>query len=271
MTSAEQVLAAFAFKAPDRIPRFDNFWSYPEEWENRFGTIEELSDISIWCPDEGAFPIRKKHIKEDDIWAYNTDSWGRTSRGHKDAYFVETLEVPIPPGTDPDKVKFDPPDMASRYRIHGSESETSKELKKNKKRYCVFGKTGGPYLRTTFVRGETQFLIDIASDPGLARAPADKMADHLIAIAKEEIRRWDLCCTGVWIYDDPRLILTGGMCNTRTLPFGTPDEIEREAKELIDMGRNGGVVIGTHSISPEVPLDSFAVYHNTCLSYGIYT
>lgn len=345
-TSGERVLTAFAFKAPDRIPRFDGFWSYPEEWKNRFGAMEDLSDISIWCPDEGAFPTRKKHIKEDDIWTYSTDSWGRTSRSRKNAYFVETLEVPIPPGTDPDKVKFDPPDLESRYRPYGSERKTLEELEKSKKRYCVFGKTGGPYLRTTFVRGETQFLIDIASDPELALALADKMADHLTAIAKEEILRWDLGDTGVWIYDDmayndnpmfspssfekvflpgyrrmvkqykeagakyvllhsdgnimplldmlvdagidglnplerragmnvteirkryPHLILTGGMCNTRTLPFGTPDEIEREAKELIDMGRNGGVVIGTHSISPEVPIDSFAVYHNTCLTYG---
>ena len=213
----------------------------------------------------------------------------------------------------------------------------------------MFGKTGGPYLRTTFVRGEQQFLTDIAEDPALARALVDKMADHLIGIAREQIRRWSLCDTGVWIYDDmaynsgpmfspesfeevflpayrrmvkdyksagakyvllhsdgnimpildllvdagidglnplekragmdaaairrryPHLILTGGMCNTDTLVNGPAERVEKETKELIDLGRNGGLVIGTHSISPEIPLDYFEIYHRACNTYGNYS
>ena len=34
------------------------------------------------------------------------------------------------------------------------------------------------------------------------------------------------------------------------------------------MGRDGGVVIGTHSISMEVPLDNFCVYDRVCKTYG---
>jgi len=172
------------------------------------------------------------------------------------------------------------------------------------------------------------------------------MADHLIAVAREQIRRWSLYETGVWIYDDmaynsgpmfspssfekvflpaygrmvkeykaagakwvvlhsdgnimpvldmlvdagidglnpleqragmdlveirrrhPRLILTGGMDNTETLIKGPPERIAREAREIIDMGRHGGVVIGTHSISPEIPLANFEVYDQVCRSYG---
>ena len=66
----------------------------------------------------------------------------------------------------------------------------------------------------------------------------------------------------------PRLVLTGGMCNTQTLVSGTAEEIEAQARLIIDLGRDGGVVIGTHSISPEVPLDKFEVYHRACLTYG---
>ena len=37
MTSQERVLGVFEFKPPDRIPRFDSFWEFPEEWAQRLG------------------------------------------------------------------------------------------------------------------------------------------------------------------------------------------------------------------------------------------
>jgi uroporphyrinogen-III decarboxylase len=172
------------------------------------------------------------------------------------------------------------------------------------------------------------------------------MADHLTAVGLEQMRRWRLHETGIWIYDDmaynhgpmfspaqfenvllpayrrmirsykeagakyvflhsdgdirpildelldagidglnplerragmdivqlrqrcPRLVLTGGMCNTHTLIRGGKQEIEAEARQIIDLGRDGGVVIGTHSVSPEVPLENFVAYHEFCETYG---
>jgi hypothetical protein len=69
----------------------------------------------------------------------------------------------------------------------------------------------------------------------------------------------------------PDLILTGGMCNSVTLYSGTQKEVESQAKELIDLGRNGGLVIGTHSINPEeIPLENYLSYHRTCNECGIF-
>ncbi len=346
MTSQERVLAAFEFKRPDRIPRFESFWEFTEEWAQQFGPCEDMSDILIWVPNEGTFPTRSRMMSEQDGWIYSVDHWGRTIREKPGTYFVETLEVPIPVGTDPALVHFDPADIEERYVKAESEEQTQRNLERDKAKYCVFGKTGGPYLRTTYVRGEEQFLMDIAGDPELARVLVDKMADHLIGIAREQIQRWSLRDTGVWIYDDmaynrspmfspesfekiflpayrrmikeykaagakyvllhsdgnimpildmlvdagidglnplekragmdvatirsryPNLILTGGMCNTVTLVKGPVERIEKEAKELIDLGRDGGVVIGTHSISPEIPLEHFAIYDDICHTYG---
>jgi len=348
MTSKERVLTACAFRPPDRIPRFDSFWAFPESWRLRLGPPEELTDIAIWVPDETTFPTRARLLKEERGWIYEIDSWGRTIRRRTDAYFVETLEVPMPEGVDIDSVHFDPPDMDTRFLSGRSPSELEAALQQSKQRHCVFGKTGGPYLRTTFLRGEEQFLMDIAGDPKLARALADKVGDHLTAVGVQEIRRWSLQETGIWIYDDmayndgpmfspasfekvflpayrrmiesykqagakhvflhsdgdirpildmlvdagidglnplerragmspatirklyPHLILTGGMCNTDTLVNGPAEKIRAEAREIIDLGRCGGVVIGTHSISPEVPLENFAVYHEVCKTYGCF-
>lgn len=349
MTSHERVLKACAFTRPDQIPRFDTFWEYPDTWRERLGPQEDLVDIAIWAPDETFFPTRKRVVKEESGWIYEIDGWGRLTRRRPEAYFVETLEVPLAPGTDIDSVVFDPPEMEERYQMDcPDQASLEAKLAEAKKRHCVFGKTGGPYLRTTYARGEEQFLMDIAGDPPLARALAEKVADHLIAVGREQIRRYALQDTGIWIYDDiahnnglmfrpasferiflpafrrmiraykeagakyvffhsdgdirsvldmlvdagidglnplerragmhpvplraryPRLVLVGGMCNTDTLINGPAEKIVAEAREIIDLGRDGGVVIGTHSVSPEVPLENFALYHEVCQTYGCY-
>jgi hypothetical protein len=346
MNAKERVLAACAFRRPDRIPTFDTFWEFPEPWREPLGDPEDLSDIAIWVPEEAPFPSRARPLKEAGGWIYELDSYGRTVRRRRNAYFVETLAVAIPPGTDPESVPFDPPDLEARYLLGKSRAELDAALARAKVKHCVFAKTGGPYLRTTYVRGESQFLMDIAGDPPLARALADKMADHLAAVGVEEMRRWSLHDTGIFIYDDmahnggpmfsprsfeqvflpayrrmiraykeagaryvflhsdgdirplldmlidagidglnplerragmdivhireryPHLVLTGGMDNTDTLIHGPMKRIIAEARQIIDLGREGGIVIGTHSLSPEIPLEHFGAYRETCLTYG---
>ena len=61
MTPRERVKQAYNFEPPDQIPRFDGFWDYSDERRERLGEAEELSDIKIWVPNEGAFPSRERH------------------------------------------------------------------------------------------------------------------------------------------------------------------------------------------------------------------
>ncbi len=342
-------LTACEFRQPERIPRFDSFWEYPDSWRERLGPLDGLTDVAIWYPDETAFPARARQLNRAGGWIYEVDGWGRTIRHKPGVYFDETVEVPIGAGVDPDSIAFDSPHYDARY-LQGcaSPAEMLAALARAKQAHCVFGKTGGPYLRTTYVRGEAQFLMDIGDDYLLAKALADKMADHLIAVGIEEIRRWSLQETGIWIYDDmaynngpmfspasfekvflpayrrmvqafksagahyvffhsdgdirplldmlvdagidginplerranmdalelrkkyPHLILTGGMCNTDTLVNGPIARIQKEAHQLIDLGRDGGLIIGTHSVSPEIPLENFAAYDDICRTYGIF-
>ena len=360
MNSKERVLTACAFGTPDRIPRVEFFWAYPESWEQGLGPVEVLNDVLIWSPNEGTFPTRAHRIKQEKGYIYEVDRWGRIVRYREGAYFAETLEVPIPEGVDIDTIQFDPPDLDSRFTqietetildgplINGAPtlSRVEKALRQAKEGGCVFGKTGGPYLRSTYVRGETQFLMDIASDPELAKAIADKVADHLMAVGVQEIERWSLQETGIWIFDDmayntgpmfspasfervflpayrrmvntykqagakyvffhsdgdirlmldmlvdagidginpvepranmkvielrkryPGLILAGGMDNTGTLIDGPIEKIQAETRQIIDVARDGGVLIGSGSIGPEISLENFTAYHEVCMTYG---
>ena len=341
MTSPERTLAACAFRRPDRIPRFDNFQEYTKTWEAQFGPAESLSDMEIIVPDETPFPSRARRIREEGGWIYEVDGWGRIVRRRPDAFFVEVLQAPISAGADPDSVRFESPGLDSRYS-----AKSRVEIERLKRRLALFAKTGGPFLRTSFMRGETQFLLDVAGDPPLAAALAGKVADHLAAVGVEAVRRYGLQETGVWIYDDmgyndgpmfspksfervllpafrrmiaaykragaryvflhsdgdvrplldmlvdagidglnplerranmepseirkryPRLILAGGMDNSHALIRGPVERIRSQARELIDLGRDGGLIVGAHSISADVPMEHFAAYHDTCLKYG---
>lgn len=349
LTSEQRVLTACSFRRPDRIPRFDSFWELPESWRGLVRPAAELSDISIWAGNETILPTRAGHVKAEGDWIYERDGWGRLVRRRAGAYFVETLEVAIPDGVDPMDVRFDSPGLESRYLMgRSSWAELHGALARDKRRHCVFAKTGGPFLRTTFVRGETQFLLDIAQDRPLARTIAERVGQHIMAVGVEEIKRWSLEGTGIWIYDDmayndaplfspkafetiflptyrrmiraykdagaryvflhsdgnvmplldmlvdagidglhplerragmdpfllrkryPTLILAGGLCNTEVLRNGPPWKIRGATRRLIDLGRDGGVIVGTHSISPEVPVEHFLAYDRACREYGTF-
>ena len=67
-----------------------------------------------------------------------------------------------------------------------------------------------------------------------------------------------------------RLVFWGGAVNTqRTLPFGTPDDIRREVREVLDIMCPGGgyVVNPIHNILPEVPVENILALYRTALAY----
>jgi hypothetical protein len=64
----------------------------------------------------------------------------------------------------------------------------------------------------------------------------------------------------------PRLILTGGMDNTGTLVHGPPKKIRAETLEILEVGQDGGLIIGSGYTGPNIPLKPFRIYHETCLS-----
>ena len=67
-----------------------------------------------------------------------------------------------------------------------------------------------------------------------------------------------------------RILLIGGVCNTRILPQGSQREIEAHVRPLLELGRDGGLVLGAASISGDVPPESYEYYHRLCLKHGVY-
>lgn len=351
MNSKKRVMTALNFQRPDRIPKFDSFWS-----EFRSKCIEKLGlpknvdladhfsiDIAIAVADETPFPTKREVISDDKHSRVERDSWGRVIRTMRGSYFYEELDVSVKDRKDLDNAVFDSPHLDLRYKGFMRRVNALREKR------CVFCKTGGPYIRTSFLRGKEAFLMDIAGDPEFAKAMADRVADHITEIGKESLRRGNLYETGLWIYDDmaynhgtmmspasferiffpaykrmvkafkeagaarvilhsdgniapvldmlieagidginpvePRaglhipalkekygttLAFIGGMCNSRVLPGGSKTEIENQATEIIEAGRDGGVIIGAHSIGPDIPVRNYVFYHETVMKKGFW-
>ena len=72
---------------------------------------------------------------------------------------------------------------------------------------------------------------------------------------------------GMWLPDvkkkyAKKLILIGGMCNIETLANGTFKDIKREAEAIVEAAKDGGVIIGTHSIDVDIPVKSYDFYYS---------
>ncbi|HXL02611.1 MAG TPA: uroporphyrinogen decarboxylase family protein [Candidatus Atribacteria bacterium] len=58
-----------------------------------------------------------------------------------------------------------------------------------------------------------------------------------------------------------RLSFHGGLSTQQTLPYGTPQDVVRETRRLIDMGRSGGYILApAHDVEGDVPLPNMLAF-----------
>ncbi len=69
-----------------------------------------------------------------------------------------------------------------------------------------------------------------------------------------------------------RLALWGCIGTQTTMPFGTPEDVRREVRQLIETaGRDGGLLLGpTHSLEPDVPWENIVALYEAIDKYGGY-
>jgi uroporphyrinogen decarboxylase len=64
-----------------------------------------------------------------------------------------------------------------------------------------------------------------------------------------------------------RLAFHGGLSTQKTLPFGTADDVRREARQLLDLGREGGYIFApAHDVEGDVPLENMLAFVETVKS-----
>ena len=349
--SARIVEQALSFQRPEHLPVYDSgFWEeFADNWRaaRGLGPDHQLTDafrqdLFVARAGEQPFFSRIGELRREGDWIYSHDGWGRTVRTRPGAQFSQTVDRLLKKPGDLDGIEFDRPDLDERYTQFSADVEREISLGK-----AVFAKIGGLFIRTSFFRGETEYLIDLAADESFARALTERMAEHLLAIGLESLRRAKGRDVGVFIFDDMcsvnapmfspriferifvpiyqrmvstlkaagarrvllhcdgnltplldlvieagfdavnpveanagmdvvellgryhgRLAFIGGVCNTQVLPGGDLGRIERHIRSIVDAGREGGLVIGTHSIGPDVPVEAFELYRRIVETEG---
>lgn len=206
MNAKQRVMMAMNFQEPDRVPRFwQDFWpDFQEKWQSERGQTDLHAhfgdDMRLVRPDEAAWPSGAATLgRRGDKWLVRS-GWGeiKLSRCEIPAAQVmgELVEAAVPERIDPETLVFEDPLSDVRFQKAGREAAAWSD------EHFVFCKSGGPYLRAAFMRGEQQFWIDVVEDPGWARAFVDRVVDHIVAVAIEAMRRFGLEDTGIAIYDD---------------------------------------------------------------------
>ena len=345
MTSTQRVNAAFNFEGPDYVPLFDQYWGgFVNAWRERHGlpirtdiplddivydepAIQSYYHIDLYkiLPNEDPWPGEKKVLERRGAYIIQRDGWGRVVQRKATSPYGEPLEVRLSRKSDLDRLEFEPPTLEQRFSTMSTCIQRVQQL--NQAPY-IFIKIGGPYLRSSFLRGEYQWFVDIAEDPEFAAAVAARLTDHLIAVGLEALRRSRLPDASIWIFDDiasnngllmspasyerlflpqvrrmvaafrqagaahvgyhsdgdiravldglvdaginilnpiepranmdvvalrrrygKRLAFVGGLCNTLVLPTGSNDEVRRHVEHVLSIAGDGGLVIGSHSIS----------------------
>ena len=67
-----------------------------------------------------------------------------------------------------------------------------------------------------------------------------------------------------------RIVFFGGICNTQILPRGNKKEIEAHVRPLVELGAEGGLIIGSASIGDDISPQTYDYYISLLDKYGLY-
>ena len=337
------------FKKPDRVPRYDIFLpDFITAWRNKYKMSDIVNiydfyseiDIGIVAADQFGPYLSKAGIEKRETGSYyERDSWGRLLHRIDNTYFESVIETPVT--NKYDEPAFEAPKSSRRKKLMNWANDSCWNHN------CMVSGVLGLFMGCCKLRGEVNFLIDLAEDPKYCLYLSEKIADYIFETGVYTAENTNTKETALWIYDEfssklspmfspktfekvflpvykkliakykevgikhiilhcdgnslplldmiieagftglqslaptagmwlpdvkkkygNQLVLIGGMCNIETLAKGTKQDIERQAAELLEVSRDGGVILGTHSIDFDIPVENYDIYHRFMINHA---
>lgn len=364
MTSTQRVQAALNFQPFDYVPLFDQYWGgFVAGWRERRslppGTDLPLDDIAYNAldiqtyyhidlfkiiPDEDPWPGIKMEVGRNGDAIIERDGWGRLVCRKETSPYGAPVEVRLVEKGDLDKWEFEPAGMDKRYAAMLKHMQRARQTIGDP---YIFIKVGGPFLRSSWLRGEYQWYLDIVQDPPFTAAVVSRVTDHLIAVGIEALKRSGLDDPSIWIFDDiasnnglmispkaynrlflpqvrrmveafkeagaahvgyhsdgdlrlvleglvdagisilnpvepranmdvvelrrqygDRLAFVGGLCNSLVLPGQSDEKVRNHVEHVLSIANEGGLVIGSHSISNDITQERYEFFMDILCRYG---
>jgi uroporphyrinogen decarboxylase len=68
------------------------------------------------------------------------------------------------------------------------------------------------------------------------------------------------------------LAFWGTIGTQTTMPFGSPEDVRAEVRNMIEtVGKGGGLLLApTHTVEPEVPWENIIAFFEACQEHGVY-
>lgn len=209
--SKKRVLDAIEFRRPDRLPRWDNFYTsggygtkFTEQWQKLKNVSPDVLpgdyygiDMSEVVALEGIFYRNSGPVGKDGEYELSYDQWGTLLRQRNGAIFSETIKNVIETYEDLDALKFDDPADDQRYDEYLLELDSERKADR-----FPFSKIGGIYCRSQFMRREDRLLMDMAMEENFCHELFTRVSEYLTQIALESLRRGDTWDAGIWVCDD---------------------------------------------------------------------
>ncbi len=127
----------------------------------------------------------------------------------------------------------------------------------------------GPKIWRQFIKPELRRIYRVAKQAGKfvsihSCGDVDELFEDLIELGVDSFNPFQpevMDIHALFAQYKGRLAFHGGLSTQRTLPYGTPEDVRRETRALLEMGQDGGYLFApSHAVTGDVPIENMIAF-----------